>query len=169
MHRIYWSTDYWTRVKAQCTHLVWVKLLEGWLESVSWRLPKNIFSTLVDHCRCAQALAMGARLLSMQCILHSRWRNRRHTPDWCLKCFQRIKQSCCASQYKGFVTTHFKLCSQYVPATGEIVYNTWKRAQICWRRKTRGSLDDDDLRQNNSDCEVFINKLPPFLCEINEK
>ena len=35
--------------------------------------------------------------------------------------------------------------------------------------KTRGALDDGDLRQNHSDCEAFINKPPPFLCEINEK
>ena len=35
---------------------------------------------------------------------------------------------------------------QYVPATGETVYNRRKRAQICRRHNTRGSLGDGNLR-----------------------
>ena len=73
--------------------------------------------------------------------------------------FKRVKQSCCASQYKGSVSTHSNLRNQHIPATGETVYNRRNRAQIRRRHNTRGSLGDGDLRHQPSTFDYTLGYL----------
>ena len=57
------------------------------------------------------------------------------------------------------VSTHSNLRNQYVPATGETVYNGRKRAQIRRRHNIRGSLGDGDLRHQPSTLDYTLRYL----------
>ena len=57
------------------------------------------------------------------------------------------------------MSTLSNIRNQYVPATGETVYNRRKRAQIRRRHNTRGSLGDGDLRHQPSTLDYTLGYL----------